>query len=192
MSEDYRIISRPRGEPRSLGDVGVRVRVQLSGRPSRRWARDFGAWLTKELVGHPGTAHLCVNVDELVQGDEIVLDGVEDREARGLADAVHRAIDGANRAEVDKTARRPNVSQGEADVVASHVPIDDSGRAVTSDAVADPPCPRCGRPVPLAAGDREVGDQLAVGEMSCPHCRARLARDVEAHADRGYLQQNRL
>jgi hypothetical protein len=186
MSEDYRIIGRPRGEPRSLGDVGVRVRVQLSGRPSRRWTRDLGARLTRELVAHPGTAHLRVNVDELVQGDEIVLDGVEDREARALADAVHRAVDAANRANADETAGSPNVSQGEADEVASHIPIDDSARAATTDAGAGPPCPRCGQPVPLTAGDRAVGDQLAVDEITCQHCGARLAREVEGPIDRGW------
>ena len=45
MSEDYRIISPARGEPRALGQVGVCVRVQLSGHPSRRWSRDMGARL---------------------------------------------------------------------------------------------------------------------------------------------------
>ena len=87
MREDYWIISPPRGEPRSLGDVGVRVRVQLSGRPSPRWSRALGARLTRELIGHPGATQLRVNITELVQGDEIVLEGVEDRETRALADA---------------------------------------------------------------------------------------------------------
>lgn len=78
MSENHHcMISRARGEPRSLGDVGVRV--QLSGRPSRRWSRALCARLTTELIGHPATAHLHVDMNELVQGDEIVLDGVEDR-----------------------------------------------------------------------------------------------------------------
>jgi hypothetical protein len=186
MSEDYRIISPPRGEPRSLGDVGVRVRVQLSGRPSRRWARDLGAQLTRELVAHPGAAHLRVNVDELVQGDELVLDGIEDRETPTLADAVRRAVDAANRADGDEAAGVPNLSQGEADVVASHIPLDDSGHGATTDAGADPPCPRCGQPVPVTAGDREAGDQLAVSEMACPKCGARLVRAVQGHADRGW------
>jgi hypothetical protein len=101
MSEDYRIVSPPRGDPRSLGDVGV----QLSGRPSRRWSRDLGARLTRELVGHPGAAHLRVNVNELVLGDEIVLDGVEDREMPALADALRRAVDAANRAAIDEGDR---------------------------------------------------------------------------------------
>ena len=38
MSEDYQIVSRARGEPLPEGCTGVRVRVQLSGCPSRRWS----------------------------------------------------------------------------------------------------------------------------------------------------------
>jgi len=190
MSEDYRIISPPRGEPRSLGDVGVRVRVQLSGRPGRRWSRDLGARLTRELVRHPGAVHLRMNVDELVQGDEIVLDGVEDRDTAALADAVRRAVDAANRADAAETDRVPNVSQGEADEVAGHIPLHDSAQAATSDAGNDPSCPHCGRGVPVTEGDREAGDQFAVVEMDCPSCRARLVRDVQGHADRGWRLAN--
>jgi hypothetical protein len=186
MSEDYRIVSPPRGEPRSLGDVGVQVRVQLSGRPSRRWSRDLGARLTRELVGHPGVAHLRVNVNELVSGDEIVLDGVEDREMPGLADALGRAIDAANRAAVDEVDRVPNVAQREADTVASHIPLSDSRPAEAAGAGNDPPCPCCGQPVTVAAGDRGAGDQLALNEMDCPSCGTRLVRAVEGHADQGW------
>jgi hypothetical protein len=186
MSDDYRIVSPPRGEPRSLGDVGVQVRVQLSGRPSRRWSRDLGARLTRELVGHPGAAHLRMNVNELVLGDEIVLDGVEDREMPALADAVRRAVDAANRASIDKVDRVPNVTQREADTVASHIPLSDSGAAEAAGAGSDPPCPRCGQPVPVAAGDRGAGDQLALSERDCPSCGTRLVRAVDGHADQGW------
>jgi hypothetical protein len=186
MSEDYRIISAPRGEPRSSGDVGVRVRLQLSGRPSRRWSRDLGAQLTRELVRHPGAAHLRVKLDELVQGDEIVLDGIEDRDTPGLADAVRRAIDAANRAEAREVDRAPNVSQGEADAVAGHIPLNESNRPGGSGANDDPCCPRCGHAVPVTAGDRAAGDQLAVAEIDCPSCGVRLVRDIQGHADRGW------
>ncbi len=125
MSEDYRIISPARGEPRALGQVGVCVRVQLSGHPSRRWSRDMGARLTTELVGHPSAAHLHVNVEELVRGDEIVLDGVEDRDTAGLADALRRAVDGANQADAPQADRAPNVSQNEADTVAGNMPVEE-------------------------------------------------------------------
>ena len=184
MTEDYRIISSARGEPRSLGDVGVRVRVQLSGYPSQRWSRDLGARLTQELVGHPGVAHLRVNVCELVRGDEIVLDGVEDRDTPALAEALQRAVDATNRADADKCV--PNVTQREADTVASHIPLSGGTDVEIAGDSEDPPCPRCGQAVPVAAGDRAAGDQLALGEMGCPSCGAVLIRDVEGHADRGW------
>jgi hypothetical protein len=124
MSEHYGIISAPRGEPRSRGDVGVRVRLQLSGHPSRRWSRHLAARLTRELVGHPGVAHLRVDVDQLVQGDEIVLDGIEDREAPALAEAIRHAVEAANRAGSGELTGTPNVAQSDADAVAGHIPID--------------------------------------------------------------------
>jgi hypothetical protein len=186
MSEGYRIVGPPRGEPRSLGEVGVCVRVQLSGRPSRRWSRDLGAQLTRELVGHPGAAHLRVNVNELVQGDEIVLNGVEDRDAPALANSLQRAIHAANRADTDEADRVPNLTQRDADTVASHIPLSDSRDAVTAGAGNDRPCPRCGQAVPIAVGDRSAGDQLALGEIDCPDCLAPLVRDVDGHADHGW------
>jgi hypothetical protein len=185
MSEDYRIISRPRGEPRLLGDAGVRIRVQLSGRPSRRWSHDLCARLAIELVRHPAATHLRMKVDELVQGDEIVLEGVEDRDTATLAVAVQRAVDAANRACAVEVDRAPNVSQSEADAVAGHIPLNESGQA-PSTASTDPPCPRCGEAVPVTTGDRKAGDQLAVGDTECPSCGARLTREVDGHADHGW------
>ncbi len=192
MTEDYRIISPARGEPRAVGEVGVCVRVQLSGRPSRRWSRDMGARLTSELVGHPGAAHLRVNVDELVRGDEIVLDGVEDRETASLADALQRAVDGANRVDAEEVDRVPNVTQDEADAVASGMPVEESGhveefgQTAATDASNEPPCPRCGETVSATAGDRDAGDQFAVGERDCPSCGSRIVRALDGHADRGW------
>ena len=133
ISEDFRIISAPRGEARALGDVGVCVRVQLSGYPSRRWSHDMGARLTTELLGHPGAAHLHVNVDELIQGNEIVLAGIEDRDTPGLASALQRAVDAANRADSHED-RVPNVTQREADAVASHMRVDESSPGTITDA----------------------------------------------------------
>src|SRR5437899_1884209 len=117
MSEDYRIISPPRGEPRSVGDVGVCVRIRLSGYPSHRWSRNLGARLTRELVGHRHVGHLRININDLVQGDEIVLDGVEDQEAPAIAIALERAVNGANHAAAGEGDPRPNVAMQEADVV---------------------------------------------------------------------------
>ncbi len=182
MTEDYRIISRARGEPRSHGDVGVRVRVQLSGCPSRRWSADLCARLAMELIGHSGTAHLRVNVNELVQGDEIVLDGIEDRDTPALADALRRAVDAANRAAPDATARGRNVTQREAAAVASHIPLGERGHPADN----SPLCPRCGEAVPITTGDRGVGEQSAPAEMQCPSCGARLVRDIRGPADHGW------
>jgi hypothetical protein len=147
MTEDYRIISRARGEPRPRGNVGVCVRVQLSGHPSRRWSRDLCARLTTELIGHSGVAHLRVNVNELVQGDEIVLDGIEDRDTAALAEALRCAVDATNRTARDEAGRARNVTQREAAAVASHIPLSDSERPAASGADDDPPCPECGAAV---------------------------------------------
>jgi hypothetical protein len=92
MSEDHRIVSRARGEPLPQGCAGVRVRVQLSGCPSRRWSRDLAARLSRELVGHAAVGHLRVNVNDLVQADQIVLEGVEAREAPVLGGALERSL----------------------------------------------------------------------------------------------------
>src|SRR4051794_17918686 len=66
-SEQHRIVGPPNGEPLPDGRVGVRVRIRLSGCPSRRWSRDLSARLANELVGHPAVGHLRLN--DIVQGD---------------------------------------------------------------------------------------------------------------------------
>lgn len=123
MSEDYRIVSRARGEPLPAGRVGVRVRVRLSGCPSRRWSRDLGARLIRELSGHAAVGHLRLNVNDLVQGDQIVLEGVEASEATELAGALQRAVDAANRAGVDTPNQPGNVTQEEADSIARDIAV---------------------------------------------------------------------
>jgi hypothetical protein len=81
----------------------------------------------------------------------------------------------------------PNVTQAEADTVASHMTFDESGQPASTDAADDPLCPRCGQGVTVTAGDRESGDhRLALGDIDCPGCGARLVREVEGHADRGW------
>jgi hypothetical protein len=188
MSEDHRIISPPRGEPRSPGDVGVRVRVQLSGRPSRRWSRHLAAQLTLELAGNPSTSRLRVNVTDLVQGDDdIVLDGVEDRDTTTLAAALRHAVDAANRTQGDNADQPTNVTQRDADRVASHIPLSEARPQAATREGDDPPCRRCGQPVPVVAtGDRADGDQLVLREVNCPSCGAHLVRSVEGHTDHGW------
>jgi hypothetical protein len=99
MAEEHTIVGPAKGEPLPMGRVGVRLRIPLSGGPSRRWSRDLSARLTAEFIGHPHVGHLGLN--DLVQDHEIVLDGVEPEEADALAGAVERAVDAANRACAD-------------------------------------------------------------------------------------------
>ena len=94
MSEVHEIVGMARAEPMSPGRVGVCVRFPLSGCPSPRWSRDMAAELTRELTGHPAVGHMRLN--NAVQGQEIVLEGVESEEAPTLAAAVERAVDAAN------------------------------------------------------------------------------------------------
>ena len=118
MSEDYRIVEVS-GEPLPAGSVGVRVRVRLSGCPSRRWSRDVSARLANELVGHAAVGHL--RLDELVQGDQIVLEGVEESEAPALAAALERVVDATNQAPAAEQSAAPNVAQEQADAIAEQI-----------------------------------------------------------------------
>ena len=186
MTEDYRIISQARGEPRVAGQVGVCVRVQLSGSPSPRWSRNLGGRLTSELVGHAAIGHLRININDLVQGDQIVLDGVEADEAPALAEALRRAVDGANRVDTEEADRAPNVPQGDADDIAHQISLNDAKDLEVPRAGSDSPCPQCGEAVPMTATNLDTCDQLAVARIDCPSCAAALVRDVDGHADRGW------
>ncbi len=118
MSEDYRIVEVS-GEPLPAGSVGVRVRVRLSGCPSRRWSRDLSARLANELVGHAAVGHLRLN--ELVQGDQLVLEGVEQSEAPTLAAALERAVDATNQVPAAEQSAAANAAQGQADAIAEQI-----------------------------------------------------------------------
>jgi hypothetical protein len=118
MSEDYRIVEVS-GEPLPAGSVGVRVRVRLSGCPSRRWSRNVSARLANELVGHAAVGHLRLN--ELVQGDQIVLEGVEESEAPALAAALERVVDATNQAPAAEQSAAANVAQEQADAIAEQI-----------------------------------------------------------------------
>ena len=115
MSEIHRIVA-VRGEPLSAGRVGVRVRVRLSGCPSIGWSHALRARMAGELVGQSAMGYLKLN--ELVQGDELVLEGVEARAVQDLASTLRRAIDATNKAHTERTAEPANVAQEEADAIA--------------------------------------------------------------------------
>ena len=121
MSEAHQIVSESHGEPLPAGRVGVRVRVKLSGCPSARWSNALSANLYREFMGHAAVGHL--RLDDIVRGDELVLDGVEDREAPTLAATLRCAVDATNNnlaGEADPTA---NVPQAEADAIARQVDL---------------------------------------------------------------------
>ena len=94
MSETHQIAGNARGEPLPEGRVGARVRVPLSGAPSPRWSRAMSAHLANELTGHAAVGHLHLN--DVVQGSDVVLEGVEEREAPVLGDCLQRAVAAAN------------------------------------------------------------------------------------------------
>src|SRR5215211_8538025 len=121
MSETHHIAGKARGEPLSVGRVGARVRVPLSGTPSPRWSRALGAHLANELTGHAAVGHL--HLDEVVQGSELVLEGVEEREAPALGECLHRAVAAANACMHDagEPPPRPNMPQPEAQRIAVQV-----------------------------------------------------------------------
>jgi hypothetical protein len=123
MSEHHHIVGLARGEPLPLGRVGIRVRFGLSGSPSPRWSQNLRARLTRELAGHAAVGHLQLN--DIVQGQEIVLEGVESEEAPNLAGAVERAVDAANGATDDDRADDEDptrkIRQQEADDIAGEV-----------------------------------------------------------------------
>jgi hypothetical protein len=121
MSEEHQIVGLVRGEPLPAGRVGVCLRFPLSGSPSPRWSRDLSARLALELTGRAGVGHLRLN--EIVQGQEIVLEGVESDEASNIAGAMERAVDAANNdcANDKDVDQSENVPQTEADAVARDV-----------------------------------------------------------------------
>src|SRR3954464_4968470 len=118
-SEQHRIVGEAPAEPLPEGRVGVRVRIALSGYPSRRWSLDLSARLVNELVGHHSVGHLRLN--EIVQGDQLVLEGVEEPEAPLLSAALERAIDATHAACRLGPGSRPNHSQTEADTIAARM-----------------------------------------------------------------------
>ena len=123
MSEHHQIVSDASGEPQATGSVGVRVRIRLSGCPSPRWSQALRSNLSKELVGHTSVGH--IRLDGIVQGDEIVLEGVEASEAPTLAGSLQRAVDATNQAEIQEERPPRNMAQADADAVAEQITFGD-------------------------------------------------------------------
>jgi hypothetical protein len=58
-----------------------------------------------------------------VHGDQIVLEGVEQREAPALGDALEKAIDAANRASTGAPNPPPNMARKDADGIARTIDV---------------------------------------------------------------------
>src|SRR5512133_1201427 len=119
MSECHSIVGKARGEPLPTGRVGARLRVALSGSPSPRWSLDLSARLTNELTGEPAIGHLSLN--DIVQGNQIVLEGVE---APHLACPLRRAVDATNGAGERRRRANGNLPRGRASAIAQQCLVD--------------------------------------------------------------------
>jgi hypothetical protein len=122
MSERHSIAGTPRGEPLPEGQVGARIHIALTGTPSPQWSRGLGAHLMTELTGHAAVGHMRLN--EVVQGADIVLEGVSAPQASALGPALVSAVEEANRC-AEEGDRRPqppcNMSQEEANRIAAEL-----------------------------------------------------------------------
>jgi hypothetical protein len=122
MSETHQLTGQVHGEPLAAGQVGARVRFGLTGTPGPRWSSVLTAHLAQDLTGHCAVGHL--HLGDVVQGRELVLEGVEDREAAALGSCLQRAVEAANQACASDEAREPaNMSQQEAEEIAQHVEL---------------------------------------------------------------------
>jgi hypothetical protein len=119
MSERHQIAGPATGVPLAAPQVGASVRVPLDSPPTPRWSRALAAQLTAKLAGHTAVGHL--HLDRIVQGSDIVLDGVEPAEAELLGPVLRDAIETANQTceAPDRDAGRPpNMDPGQAEQVA--------------------------------------------------------------------------
>jgi hypothetical protein len=123
MNETHAITGPARGECLPPDRVGARVRLPLECAPTPRWSDALAARLATALTGHAAIGHLRLN--HLVQGSEIVLEGVESAEAEALGPVLRYAIAAANHACEDGRGDGPaaagNMDQGEADRLARAV-----------------------------------------------------------------------
>jgi hypothetical protein len=129
MYEQHRVVGPARGDPLAADGVGMRIRVPPSGMPSPRWSLVLKAHLINELTGHATVGHLDTN--GIVQGAEIVLEGVEEPEVHGLGGALTRAIQAANNASQTAHAQPPaprNVALEEAARIARKISLNEPAR----------------------------------------------------------------
>lgn len=124
MGEIHNIAGPPRAEPLPAGRVGARVRIPLTGTPGPRWSRVVTARLSAALTGHPAVGHLAMS--NLVQGADLVLEGVEMAEAERLGEAISDALAAANKdAQPGRSDDVPvaNMTQEQADAIAHKIKV---------------------------------------------------------------------
>ena len=125
MTETHAITGPARGECLPPDRVGARVRLPLDRAPTPRWSEVLTARLAASLTGHPAVGHL--RLSHLVQGSEIVLEGVEPAEAEQLGPVLREAISAANAACGDGAREAAdethNMEQQEADRLARTVEV---------------------------------------------------------------------
>ena len=121
MTERHAIAGPARGETLSSGRVGAGVRLSLDSAPTPRWSDAMSARLAASLTGHAAIGHL--KLDHLVQGSDIVIEGVEPGEAEQLGPVLRAAIEAANGAcDCDPIIEQPrNMPQERADELARSV-----------------------------------------------------------------------
>jgi hypothetical protein len=97
------------------------VRLPLDSAPTPHWSDAMSSRLAVSLTGHAAIGHLKLN--HLVQGREIVIEGVEPAEAEQLGPVLRAAIESANRiCDVDPVVEDPrNMAQAQADDLARSV-----------------------------------------------------------------------
>src|SRR5215212_6668104 len=117
MSEKHELTGQVYGEPLAEGRVGARVRAPLTGTPSPRWSHALIGHLSGDLTGHAHIGHL--RLGDIVQGSDVVLEGVEDPEAPALGHCLEHAVAEANRCCADDDPREPaNMSPERARAIA--------------------------------------------------------------------------
>ena len=117
MGERHELTGRVHGEPLDEGRVGARVRVPLTGTPSPRWSRALIGHLSGDLTGHAHVGHL--RLGDIVQGRDLVLEGVEDPEAPELGRCLRGAVTAANACcDGDEPCPPPNMTREHAQAIA--------------------------------------------------------------------------
>jgi hypothetical protein len=119
MPETHAIAGPARGETLPPGHVGACVKFPLDAPPTARWSDALTARLATSITGHAGIGHL--KLDHLVQGADIVLEGVEPDAAEDLGPALKDAIAAANRVCEDDGPSACNMEPREAEKMAQAV-----------------------------------------------------------------------